>query len=101
MATAEDLALKAALKAAELAFIAEFQPRLVAARNRRGLTQLQLATYLGLKLSAYKKYENRNTSLFPIFLLPELSAILDEPYSYWFSGITLPRRSRPRVVTKA
>ncbi len=95
----EDKALKAALKAAELAFIAEFQPRLLSARERRGLTQLQLATYLGLKLSTYKKYENRSTSLFPIFLLPELSEILDEPISYWFSGIRLARRVRPRMVT--
>lgn len=97
--TAEDLALKAALKAAELAYIAEFQPRLKAARERRGLSQQVLATYLGLKLSTYKKYENRPTSLFPIFLLPELSTILDESISYWFTGISLPRRVKPRIVT--
>lgn len=96
---AEKAAQKEALRAAELAFIAEFQPRLIAARKRRGLTQLQVATYLGMPETTYKKYENRKESLLPIFLLPELSALLEEPIPYFFSGISLPRRNRPRLVS--
>jgi transcriptional regulator with XRE-family HTH domain len=92
-------AQKEALKAAELAFIAEFQPRLIAARERRGLTQLQVATYLGMPKSTYKKYENRKSSLLPIYLLPELSILLEEPIAYFFSGIRLPRRVHPRLVS--
>lgn len=95
----EEKARKAALKARELAFIADFQPRLIQARKNRKMSQEQLATYLGLTRAGYRKYEDRPTSSFPIFLLPALSKILDEPISYWFTGVSgNPKQNHPRLV---
>lgn len=90
----EEKARREALKAQELAFIRAFQKRLVDARERRGCTQQVVATYLGLHISAYKKYENRSTSLFPLFLIPKLGELLEQPHSYWFTGQTVPTTSR-------
>ena len=82
-------------------FIAAFQARLRRERLERDLSQLQVATALGLKLSTYKHYETRLGSSFPIHLLPKLSILFDRPMVYWLTGQELhTRRTRDiRLVT--
>jgi transcriptional regulator with XRE-family HTH domain len=70
-------------KKAEAEFNAAFQARLKRAREEGGMTQLQLAVSLDLPISTYKKYETRSGSSFPLYLLPTLSIILDQPLRYW------------------
>lgn len=54
----------------EAAFIAEFQPRLKAVREKElDWSQARLADALGIGVNAYKKYEGRPESAFPMYLL--------------------------------
>lgn len=78
-------------------FIAAFQERLQRARKARDMSQLEVATGLGLKKSTYKKYETRRGSAFPLYLLPRLSVVLGRPIEYWVYGSDVPGR-RLRVI---
>ena len=50
------------------------------------MTHALMAHGLGIKEEAYKKYENREGSLFPIALLPRLIFITQTSYFYWLDG---------------
>lgn len=82
-------------------FIAAFQARLRRERISRDLSQLAVATALGLNVSTYKHYETRLGSAFPIHLLPKLSSLFARPMIYWLTGEELhTRRARDiRLVT--
>jgi transcriptional regulator with XRE-family HTH domain len=83
----------------EDAFNAAFQERLRRIRTDMGWSQPRMAAALGLGLDAYKKYEKRPRSAFPLFLLPKLVLITDTTYAYWF-GVQADRSNvrlfRPR-----
>lgn len=86
----------------ELRFIAEFQPRLRKARLDLGWSHEVMAGQLGVSENAYKKYEGRKKSAFPLYLLPELIRITGRPAHYWLGISSDPRqwRARFRVVDK-
>lgn len=71
---------------AEEEFNAAFQRRLKETRLERRMTHGQMAHALRIKEDAYKKYENRSGSAFPIYLLPQLVFVTSRPYSYWLDG---------------
>lgn len=70
----------------EAEFNAAFQRRLKETRLERRMTHGQMAHALRIKEDAYKKYENRSGSAFPIYLLPQLVFVTSRPYSYWLDG---------------
>lgn len=80
---------------AERAFIAWFQPRLRAAREQAGLSQAGMAKGLGIGLNAYKKMEWRDTSAFPLYLVPDLVRLTGRPFDYWLGPD--PRLGGPRL----
>jgi len=67
-------------------FDEQFRARLKATRLSMGWSHPRMAHALGVKVDAYKKYENRVRSSFPMYLLPRLIFISDRPYSYWLLG---------------
>lgn len=67
-------------------FSVAFQKRLKETRLERQMTHGQMAHALRIKEDAYKKYENRPGSAFPIYLLPRLVFITSRPYAYWLDG---------------
>lgn len=71
----------------ELEFNAKFGYRLKAVREAMGWSQEKMAASLGVKTDAYKKYENREKSGFPLYLMPRLILFTDKPYSFWVSGL--------------
>lgn len=82
----------------EDSFIAQFQERLKATRDQdMKFTHSQMAHALGIEKDAYKKYENRPRSAFPLYLLPRLIFVSGKPYSYWLGGRP-EARARMRVV---
>lgn len=82
----------------EDAFNAAFQDRLRRARKEMGWSQPRMAAALGLGLDAYKKYEKRPRSAFPLHLLPKLAVITDTPYAYWFGFQDSADRSNVRPL---
>lgn len=82
---------------AEDQFSAGFKKRLKETRLERRMTHGQMAHALRIKEDAYKKYENRSGSAFPIYLLPRLVYITSRPYSYWLDG-ELPSKAVLRIV---
>jgi len=54
---------------------AAFQSRLKSARKQVGFTQVGMAKALGVKLDAYKKYENREGSVIPTLTLARFCEI--------------------------
>lgn len=70
----------------EAEFNAAFQKRLKETRLERRMTHGQMAHALRIKEDAYKKYENRSGSAFPIYLLPQLVFVTSRPYAYWLEG---------------
>lgn len=81
----------------EDSFIAQFQARLKTTRERDlKWTHGQMAHALRIKEDAYKKYENRAGSAFPLFLLPRLIYTTGKAYSYWVPDVA--RTGRIRVV---
>lgn len=82
----------------EDAFNAAFQERLRRARTEMGWSQPRMAAALGLGLDAYKKYEKRPRSAFPLFLLPKLVVITDTSYAYWFGLQDAADRSKIRLL---
>ena len=84
----------------EDAFNAAFQERLRRARTEMGWSQPRMAAALGLKIDAYKKYETRPRSAFPLFLLPKLVVITDTSYAYWFGPLDFADHSKVRVLRR-
>jgi len=70
----------------EVEFSTAFKRRLKETRLERNMTHGQMAHALGIKEDAYKKYENRSGSAFPIYLLPRLVFVTSKPYAYWLDG---------------
>jgi transcriptional regulator with XRE-family HTH domain len=70
----------------EAEFNKAFQRRLKETRLERQMTHGQIAHALRIKEDAYKKYENRSGSAFPMYLLPQLVFVTSRPYSYWLEG---------------
>ena len=69
----------------ETAFNTAFGIRLKAAREAIDHSQTRLAERLGIGYDAYKKYEYGSRA-FPLYLLRELSSILDKPVSWLLTG---------------
>lgn len=84
----------------EDAFTKQFQQRLAETRGQMKLTAGQIAHSLRIKEDAYKKYEKRAGSKFPLYLLPRLIYVTGRPPSYWFGQ---PTGGTPqiRIVKKA
>lgn len=75
-------------------FDVQFKERLRATRKELDWTHARMADALRIKEDAYKKYEKRPRSQFPLYLLPRLIFITDRPYSYWLGGSGAPARFR-------
>ena len=69
----------------EEAFNKAFGQRLSEAREVRNLTQRQIASALNVGYHAYKKYEYGQRE-FPLYLLRDLSTILDKSISWLLTG---------------
>ena len=69
----------------EAAFNTAFGARLAEAREDRGLTQRQIASALNVGYHAYKKYEYGHRE-FPLYLLRDLSTIIDKSISWLLTG---------------
>lgn len=64
-----------------------FQPeRLIEARKARGLTQLELASYLGIKRQSLSAYE-KGLTVPKIEVIQELAELLRFQFSYFFRGV--------------
>lgn len=77
----------------EQEFTAAFQAKLRETRTAMAWSQAQMAAALDLRVDTYKKYENRSSSVFPLYLVPKLMFITNTNFSYWFG---MP--DRPKVV---
>ena len=75
-----------------------FQARLAETRHRLGWKHPRMAHALGIKTDAYKKYEKRPGSAFPLYLLPRLAFETATPISYWLAGQPAPSKQL-RIVT--
>lgn len=64
-------------------FNAAFGKRLSWVRNQMGLTRPELADRLGITEHKLKRYESRDSSAFPLYLLPLLIHHTLEPYAFW------------------
>jgi len=80
----------------EASFNAAFQKRLKETRESLGWSQPKMAAFLAVKIDAYKKYESRVGSVFPLYLLPKLAMITDQPVSYWL-GLREQPSTRPHL----
>lgn len=69
----------------EAAFNTAFGARLAEARESRNLTQRQIASALNVGYHAYKKYEYGQRE-FPLYLLRDLSTIVDKSISWLLTG---------------
>lgn len=70
--------------ASEDDFNARFRERLATTRKELKWTHQKMAHMLGIRRETYKKYEYR--SAFPLYLLPRLIFVTEQPYSYWLLG---------------
>lgn len=66
-------------------FNREFGKRLVEAREDKNRTQSEIASALNIGYHAYKKYEYGQRA-FPLYLLRDLSTILDKSLSWLLTG---------------
>lgn len=69
---------------AEKSFNAALRKRLRDLRERRGLTQSQMATALGIETDRYRKYETR--SMIPAFYLLRAAIICGASVEYLVTG---------------
>ena len=68
----------------EAAFNADLIARTRALREARGWTQSKMATYLGIPLDRYKKYESR--SPLPQYLIPRFADFVGRDIEYVLTG---------------
>lgn len=69
----------------EKEFLAEFRERLKRARVSRGLTQAEVAQFLGIESEdTYGSYERRST--LPLFYLPRTAKLLDVSLEWLITG---------------
>lgn len=71
-------------KDAVTAFEAEFKARTKEAREAKGLTQVQMATALGMDQGKYKQYETR--SMLPHEYIGQFLLITGRSYEWLFTG---------------
>jgi transcriptional regulator with XRE-family HTH domain len=77
-----------------------FQARLAETRRALDWSHPRMAHRLGIKTDAYKKYEKRPGSAFPLYLLSRLVYETNRPLSYWLEGQPVASK-RLRIVTSS
>lgn len=82
----------------EDAFTKSFQERLAETRNQLKWNYGQMAHALRIKEDAYKKYEKRPGSKFPLYLLPRLIYVTGRPHFYWLDLPTPGSTPKIRIV---
>ncbi len=81
----------------EALFNARLQARLKETRIALDWSHPRMADALRIKTDAYKKYENREGSAFPLYLLPRLAFVTGKPLPYWL-GMDEAAPKRFRIV---
>jgi|JI9StandDraft_1071089.scaffolds.fasta_scaffold613059_1 transcriptional regulator with XRE-family HTH domain len=82
----------------EAQFNAIFGARLKETRERMNLSRPQFAHSLGITKDQLKRYETRESSGFPLYLLPQLIFLTGRPYSYWISPAQQLKRTHLTLV---
>lgn len=78
-----------------LADLKAIQNRMRLARESSDHTQASMSKALGIKLDAYKKYENREGSSMPLITFAKFCNVLEvDPYEILVGKTSLSRRSR-------
>lgn len=70
----------------EAEYTAALKRRLVMLRKAKGMTQLQMATALGVQKDAYKKWENLEGRQFPPHLYERLALVTDQSLDFIVTG---------------
>lgn len=83
---------------AEKSFNAALRRRLRELRERRGLTQEQMAVALGIQMDRYRKYETR--SMIPAFYMQRVALICGTSVEYLVTGQEAGRK-RPLPLSAA
>lgn len=81
----------------EKSFNSAFGKRLKWVREQMGASRTKFAKRLGITADQLKRYETRESSGFPLYLLPELIDFTLEPYAFWM-GEEPSKHWRFRVV---
>jgi transcriptional regulator with XRE-family HTH domain len=70
----------------ESEFNSQVQKRVAEMRTANGWTQEEMARFLDVPKDRYKKYENRQGSAFPLYLLPVVARLTNRSLSYLLTG---------------
>lgn len=84
----------------ETEFNAAFQRRLLASRLALDWSQQRMALALHTTKDAYKRYESRPGSTFPLYLIPRLIYITGKPAHYWLGLPADESNRRGRAVLR-